>query len=744
MFENVQRKLKNLETSVLAESDKYVDKFEALSISSVDIDEQQNPPSSLPDLRRLKLLSTDLNYVLTEAYIEQQSLLSNTRTELSDCSSTWNSMKTNKESEIKFMESQLKHQLKHLYDQIVLMIDFKATTLQSVQKIFDSYSKYLISTGQANGVLQASKKVSIVTTPYFLPLLGNRFFLTEEEESILATVRSIWAGAFLKSTSHTLLAERQLSTKHFNRHAQSTQWRFHIKLGCTAVLLLWAFSECINNEISERDVWNDQTFLIFVCLGDLLLLLFMWGVSMHVWRWAGIDFIRLLQLEDTELAGIAHPEESVYSSISNIGILFLLAFILFNKAVRGGYFGNGNDLTFAHAIPACLVLFAGLRMLYPCHTRKVWLHMLWRVLAAPFYQINFRDGYIGDLLTSLVRVFIPMCFSVIYVAETVFAWLSNKMSMTTARSNKWLTEMFWYKFGLLPVLTLFPLWLRLLQCLRRSVESGQRWPHIGNALKYTSAIIVISYGIFQPEIRQNSVWVACFIFATLFQFSWDLTQDWGMIVISPPRHATATSASTGVAAVDCLLGTSFSFRQTRLLGPVSTYILVIVFNLILRFSWTLTLLPAPVPVGDTPSLYVSFMTHLGPMLAGAEIIRRMVWGFFRLEYEQLEALGRKKTDEILQTQDTTDLLSLDKMDVMSAMEVQAGDSFITGSVGSDELWTEADWLVWLPPYVGRWIDSSRVLSRFENYRTRVRFIEAVIFVSLVVYIVAVAAQPAFS
>merc|ERR1712224_675698 len=195
-------------------------------------------------------------------------------------------------------------------------------------------------------------------------------------------------------------------------------------------------------------------------------------------------------------------------------------------------------------------------------------------------------------------------------------------------------------------------------------------------------------GTFQPEIRQNSVWVACFIFATLFQFSWDLTQDWGMIVISPPRHATATSASTGVAAVDCLIGTSFSFRQTRLLGPVSTYILVIVFNLILRFSWTLTLLPAPVTVGDTPSLYVSFMTHLGPMLAGAEIIRRMVWGFFRLEYEQLEALGRKKTDEILQTQDTTDLLSLDKMDVMSAMEVQAGDSFIaTGSVGSDELWT---------------------------------------------------------
>ncbi len=29
-----------------------------------------------------------------------------------------------------------------------------------------------------------------------------------------------------------------------------------------------------------------------------MLLLFMWGVSMHVWRRAGIDFIKLLQLEE--------------------------------------------------------------------------------------------------------------------------------------------------------------------------------------------------------------------------------------------------------------------------------------------------------------------------------------------------------------------------------------------------------------------------------------------------------------
>jgi len=398
-----------------------------------------------------------------------------------------------------------------------------------------------------------------------------------------------------------------------------------------------------------------------VCLGDLLLLLLMWGVSVQVWRRAGIDFVKLLELEHTELAGSSHPERSIYHTSANICMLFLLAFILFNKAVRGGYFGQENDLTFAHAIPAVLVVFCGARMFFPCQTRKSWMHMLWRVLAAPSYLVNFRDGYIGDLLTSLVRVFIPLCFSVIYVSETAYAWLSNDLSITTERSQDWLTGAFYYKFLLLPVLTLFPLWLRLLQCLRRSVDTGKRWPHIGNALKYTSAIVVISFGTFQPDIRHHPLWIASFVFATLFQFAWDLTQDWGMILVSPPQRATPAASSSGIAAVDCLVHTNITFRKTRLLGPLSNYIAVILFNLTLRFAWTLTLMPTPTDLGETRTLYVLVMRHLGPLLASLEIVRRMVWGFFRLEWEQLEQMTKAKGDKALEVPAAGDFDQLDKV-----------------------------------------------------------------------------------
>jgi hypothetical protein len=77
------------------------------------------------------------------------------------------------------------------------------------------------------------------------------------------------------------------------------------------------------------------------------------------------------------------------------------------------------------------------------------------------------------------------------------------------------------------------------------------------------------------------------------------------------------------------------------------------------------------------------------------------------------------------------------MDVVSTMDVQSAPTYAaTGAVSSDELWTEADWLVWLPPYVVQWVATTRLLGGFAEYRTRVRFIEAVLFAAVVLYVVA--------
>ncbi len=340
--------------------------------------------------------------------------------------------------------------------------------------------------------------------------------------------------------------------------------------------------------------------------------------------------------------------------MTDLVLVFLLVFVAFNKIVRNSVSaavdgGEGGGLAVAHALPICLVVFFLYRIVCPYSaSRRAWLHTLWRVLAAPCYQIVFRDGYIGDLLTSLVRVLVPLSYSLTYLGVSVYAWLANDMALASSTSDHWWKDSPFFRLGLVPFLTLLPLWLRLVQCLRRSVESGKRWPHMGNALKYTSAILVISYGTFQPSVRKSAVWVAAFVGATLFQFAWDLTQDWGMVEVSSAfqRHSSSADVRQEAAvesyALDYISNLQVKLRDQRLLGPAWVYLLVIAGNLVLRFAWTLTLLPASAAQSaEVSPVYFSFLTHVGPLIAAGEILRRMVWGFFRLEFEQLEVLARR-------------------------------------------------------------------------------------------------------
>ena len=397
----------------------------------------------------------------------------------------------------------------------------------------------------------------------------------------------------------------------------------------------------------------------------------MWAVSMYVWRHSGIDYIKLLNLHETEIPQAKHPVLMVMQSFANDILIFLVTFIFFNKAVRGAYHGH-YKLAYAHALPVLLAMYYFFRMLQPLESRKSWLYMLWKVLAAPWYPVEFRDGYIGDLLTSLVRVSVPFVFSLVYVVVSLYAWLTNDMKWIVSTSDRWWTDQKGYSLVLLPFLTIFPLWIRLLQCLRRSVESGNRWPHMGNAAKYTSAIIVISFGTFQPDVRSNPIWILCFTLATLFQFAWDIFQDWGILQIQWPSLRNHTVSTTQTFSVqfggisvwevfERLNEVTITMRTKRLLGPKWIYVTVMGVNLALRFAWTLTLLP-PHPNSETWSFYATFMNHLIPFIAAAEIIRRMVWGFFRLEWEQIEVLQKANLvdylDDLEHVRVFTDLCSI--------------------------------------------------------------------------------------
>jgi len=812
----------------------YVDTYDAASLSNCFLsDEADFGTRHNPDMNGFTRLVHDITVLLNEALVNQQSLLANLKSECAQCASiatnaaatgkitlgspvkggssggggsstAWDSLPQaedelneeensgssrlssrltrlfggggGREEDAKLaaegirqrradvISMQLQRRLQDVHDAALELLDAKLCGYEVIRHCGKIYTALLVQRAVSKGVSRAAARAALVVDLPLASLRAHRFLDAEEANSIVVEAREVWSTTFLGNRK--VLAERRLLLSHTSIQRAGEDDARRMKMGAGITLLFWAFSECFNNEQFGRQIWHDPTFAIFVCFGDLLLLLWMWGLSMQIWRASGIDFIRLLRLEDTELASMRAPENCVYSSATNLSIIFLVVFICFNKAVRG-VFNHHGSLAVAHSLPTLMVLFFVYRIVNPFKTRSKWLGFLGQVLAAPFYPVVFRDGYVGDLLTSLVRVSIPMCFSLVYLVVTAFSWLTNKLSFAASRSDLWWQDSVVFRLAIVPVLTLMPLWIRLMQCLRRSVESGKRWPHFANALKYTSAIAVISFGTFRPLIRKDPIWVACFVFATLFQYLWDLTMDWGILVYA--NDPKASNLAFG----------GFAIRQTRMLGPLWVYVAVMLANLVLRFAWALTLLPAN-STPDDQSWYALLLTYLAPLIAAGEVLRRMVWGFFRLEYEQLEVLGTKaltshapsslsssspisssrssrnpyfdkmsmsNTNEGLGLEDPDAIWDPDgKQDFSStSLLFPDGNSSSRGRSTSTFTWDTCFELEWfpLPSYLVNFLTSFSLMDvPTASLQAKVRFAESFFFATAVFSLIVIAAAPA--
>jgi len=100
-------------------------------------------------------------------------------------------------------------------------------------------------------------------------------------------------------------------------------------------------------------------------------------------------------------------------------------------------------------------------------------------------------------------------------------------------------------------------------------------------------------------------WLVSSFVHALYTFIWDVYCDWGLLQLSK--------------------GTLL--RPKTLFSSKCFYLLAVVFDMILRFAWTLKLTLAIVWHLDSDLLYTALVVP--------EILRRFVWNFFRVEYEQI-------------------------------------------------------------------------------------------------------------
>lgn len=409
-----------------------------------------------------------------------------------------------------------------------------------------------------------------------------------------------------------------------------SQMRLGYRLGMCSILALWVAWDSVWGVIDKGQVSiaGRVAFPVFRGCFGLVAWHWFWGMSVYIWTRYRINYIYLFEFDPRN---VATPVD-IFNDAVDETLVLLICMILYYKADAGDM---PNSRIPPYTYPTFLIFYAIKCLLFPWNRRKeLWLNIK-QVFIAPLVSPTFFQTYVGDVFTSMVKIFQDLLWTACFILSGDFLLSVDDQKHGYVHAAKqgyasgW-HEQFWYKNIAIPLICMFPLWLRLNQCLRKYLDTGNRMPHLANAFKYSMSQMVTLFGAFHPlylmhygeasahpdgeggivmtNFRYGSTfqyfWFFLFISSSLYSFCWDVYMDWGL-----GRREYG------------YLGPRLMFKQQ------SYYYLVMCVDLVLRFLWVLTLVP---PQSGAEFQLPVYLSAVQMML---ELFRRTVWSFFRLENE---------------------------------------------------------------------------------------------------------------
>ena len=299
-----------------------------------------------------------------------------------------------------------------------------------------------------------------------------------------------------------------------------SQLRLGYRMGMCSILALWVCWDCIWGMVKDHQstIGGRTAFPIYRACGGLLMLQWCWGVSVWVWSRYRINYIYLF---DFNSSIVASPLSIFNEAVDNT-LFYLLCALLYYKA-------GAHDIPWAFpagVFPFILLLYTSYQLVFPIRVRAPMWETVWQVITAPMSSPTFFHGYVGDIFTSMVKIFQDLVWSFFFVLSG--DWLISE-DLPASAYHPWLRST-WYTNVLIPLVTLLPLWFRFNQCLRRYVDTRNRFPHLANAFKYALSQTVTLFGAFHPLYMRNqresqifqSFWMFAFVASSLYSFCWDL------------------------------------------------------------------------------------------------------------------------------------------------------------------------------------------------------------------------------
>lgn len=412
----------------------------------------------------------------------------------------------------------------------------------------------------------------------------------------------------------------------------------------------------------------------------------------NVTRFGSFFFFRS-STTSTHNATYAPSGPSVVGAAIDLSMPVLFNFHLFIEAWN--HLDVAGSETPAKILPLIFLSVLIVRAVFPPGRRgRFWSTMKFTA-TAPFHRCRFRDIYVGDILTSLVRPLQDVVFALAYYVTVIWGTVTSKYDLSDSGR---ILETSWVLHNVvLPSCALLPLWWKFLQTLRECYDTGRRWPYLGNAFKYLTASTVILYGMTHPEDRRSLWWIVAFCFALAYQIFWDTVMDWDLLIIAPKENegldiSESSWLTSPISSVrpDChwLLAMQrnilpvrefvrltfaripslkqIQIRPRRLYKSEMFYWKILAYNTVFRFCWMLSFIPAYHLSASGRDVITTFSSdthsYVGVLLPIAEILRRALWGFLFLE---LQTIKMSDGDHVTYQYSPIDLENLEESELSS-------------------------------------------------------------------------------
>eukprot|EP01083_Nonionella_stella_P181242 648483_1 len=470
---------------------------------------------------------------------------------------------------------QMKLNIFILYQRFIALSNFRTLNQIGFRKILKKFDKNI-------GCFEQRRLMEIIDSMDFASSLE----CTQKMNELIAHYSNLFEGG-----DYNKAKVRLLDSMSWNKWSTASSFRMGVKCGILIGLIGWSISAL---SVRHPSLPHNAIYA-YRCVGCFLFFLWLWSADVYIWSKYRINYVFIFEFEPrTRLTFLQYFDEA-----ATLSLIYFVNVVIFLKSIYW------IPAKYVAIWPTALLIFFILRTFLPIFdywkSRQCMIDAVFQTVVAPFGRVRFRDFFMGDVLTSLVKVLADLYLALCVVSMDEY-YTADAKSFCVSSS---------FTAAVKPICICAPYWFRFAQCLNRYFNTHDRVPHLPNAVKYGTAMSVTllgtlhsSYSTVDTDVWSTGriVWLVATGISTCYLIFWDLVMDWA------------------------------AFKHNRIKEyPKYWYIIAIVLDVALRYLWTFTLFPTTA----NPYFHSSFtfFNAAGFMafIECAELFRRAVWAVFRVE-----------------------------------------------------------------------------------------------------------------